>query len=108
MVPARKAVPAPAEVTPRTLRNVTGNVRARLFRNKALACRSRTMPQIPPEALGPCHPAPQLARVEERCRTCADGVEIFRPGGTPAVRPWSRLATSARPWRRDDSAVTER
>jgi hypothetical protein len=30
----------------------------------------------PLRALIPCHP-PQRARVQERCRTCADGMEIF-------------------------------
>jgi hypothetical protein len=37
---------------------------------------------------GPCHPAPQLARVQERRRTCADGVEILLAGpgqGLPTV-----------------------
>src|SRR2546430_11603576 len=38
------------------------------------------MPQIPPAGLGHCHPAPQLVRMQERCRTHVDGMEILLPG----------------------------
>ena len=43
----------------------------------ASACRSLTMPQIPPASLGPYHKAPQLPRVQKPCRTRADCMEIF-------------------------------
>src|SRR5262249_39745068 len=68
----------PAEATPRALVKVTGNVRTSLlFTRNAPACGSRTMPPMPAASRGLCHPAPQLARVQERSRTRADGVEIF-------------------------------
>jgi hypothetical protein len=34
----------------------------------------------PLRAVAPCHPAPQLACVQERCKTYADGMEIFFSG----------------------------
>ena len=37
----------------------------------------------PLRALAPCHPALQLGCVQERCRTHADGMEIFLPGVPP-------------------------
>src|SRR4029077_14191201 len=35
---------------------------------------------FPQRALAPCHAAPQRACVQERCRTLADGMEIFLSG----------------------------
>jgi hypothetical protein len=80
----------PSDVTSRTLLKVTGNVRTNLpFRRNAPACCSRTMPQISPlRALGPCHLGSQLARVQERCRTRADRMEIFPHA--KATQPRSR------------------
>jgi hypothetical protein len=79
MAPARKAVPAPpAEVTPRTLRKLTGNVRTSvLSEGRHWHAQPNHARDSPLRALAPCHPEPQLARAQERCRTRADGVEIF-------------------------------
>jgi hypothetical protein len=73
------------------------------------------MPQLnhaaisPQRALAPCHPAPQLACVQERCRTHADGMEIFLSGmparpqcscpesASRTVRYCQALETAARP-----------
>ena len=67
-----------AEVTPRESLKVT-DTSVRICSKKELT----SMPKLnhatdsPPVGLDPCYLAPQLARVQERCRTCADCMEIF-------------------------------
>ena len=85
----------PTLVTPQTLLTVTGNVSGGSpFRRNAPACRSRATP--PAAADSPCEPmafvtALQLAPVQERCGTCADGMEISSAPGrirvVDALRP---------------------
>jgi hypothetical protein len=67
---------APAEVAPRTLLKVTGNVRADLlFRRNAPAYRSRATPSAPTDS--PCEPWPLLQHRNSRvCRSDAERVQM--------------------------------
>ena len=60
-----------AEVTPRALLKVRGNVRTNLlFRRNAPTCRSPTMPLVPPASLGPDHSTVTRACAGARQNAC--------------------------------------
>ena len=60
-----------AEVTPRALPKVRGNVRTNLlFRRNSPACRSPTMPLVPPASLGPDHSTVTRACAGARQNAC--------------------------------------
>ena len=63
-------------MTPQTLVKVTGNVRV-ARQEERTGLRQPNRATDPFARFGPLSPPPPLARVQERCRTRVDGVEIF-------------------------------